>query len=451
MNGQTLLRSLSISKADLVRVCLQSGLPVFGLDILRREFTVTELEIVRKELDKSPSANRNQTTKERSKKQSAIKKKSQTPIEFAQEFEIDLEVILQTVNALGFNIRNGNYRLSHRQRIILEEKLIKGELLVAESPTETNGGVTQNIVIANALKEVLERREAVSGRSLVREDLKPSKLATAKRLSLVAKEFGLPVEQLLSLCSAFEIPLQSTRKTIKIELRHIDELQGLVQSFQAIQHLRSDEDVVRISKIARIFNVRARDVRDLCEQKGIPVRSERFLANEHEFIVLMHLHLRRNELEAPQPKEDAPTDEPLQTDMQLVDYSGISLIRQHIVEYDFSNSLLRGVDFSHSSITKVNFNNSHLENSVFVRAIFRNTTFTSSRLNSSQFDYVVADGVNFDNSTLTQSSFVRAKLRNCSFVGADLTDCDFSDSTIEDCRFPDEFAKDTTWVAQLSN
>lgn len=48
MTGWSVIKSLSISKTDLVRVCLSIGVSVFDVDVLEREFSQDEVMKVQK-------------------------------------------------------------------------------------------------------------------------------------------------------------------------------------------------------------------------------------------------------------------------------------------------------------------------------------------------------------------------------------------------------------------
>ena len=217
--------------------------------------------------------------------------------------------------------------------------------------------------------------------------------------------------------------------------------------FNEVHQFKSSEEKVRISKIAKTFGVQAKDVRELCEGNDIPVISERFIANDSETIILVLLQLRSVQGDeivrvAPSPV----TEKKISNKTSSVDYSGLSLTRQEVREYDFSKSIMQEVDFSYSKLSDLNFCNSQLQDSVFVQVNIKNSNFESSNLAGALFEFVVAENIDFRNAILMKASFRKAKLKNCSFSGADLSQCNFQDAELENCDFSGAVIADTKWI-----
>lgn len=126
MTGNALIKELSISKADLVRVCLSIGLSVFGVEILQREFTNEEILKIEKRLGQENQDNQPKPVRAK-KKPKARQTVQKTPRYFADQFQIDIEEVYALAKSFGFAIRSENYRLTERQFAVLEEQLIETE------------------------------------------------------------------------------------------------------------------------------------------------------------------------------------------------------------------------------------------------------------------------------------------------------------------------------------
>jgi len=381
MTGNALIKQLLISKADLVRACLSSEISVFGVDILKREFSQDEILKIEKEIG--------QRTKTESVKSEKSKKKPKakrivhkTPRYFADEFKIDIEEVFAVAKSFGFAIRNANYRLTERQVAVLEEQLIAREDSGFVELRLKNLEVEENSAFASALKAAFESRDS----------------------SEVAKSRN----------SRTEVVFVATSK---------------------------------ISKIAKIFEVQAKVVRELCEANDIPVISERFIANDSETKILVLLQLMSVQGDEVVQVTPSPVKEKkVSNKTASVDYSGLSLTRQEVHEYDFSKSNMREVDFSYSKLSYLGFSGSQLQDSVFVQVNIKNSNFESSNLAGALFEFVVAENVDFKNANLEKASFRKAKLKNCSFSGTELSQCNFQDAELENCDFSGAVIADTKWI-----
>ena len=446
MTGNALIKELSISKADLVRTCLSIGLPVFGLDILQREFSADEVARVQGKIGSVQQADPaiGSKSKKKPKSKRLIQK---TPRYFADEFNIDIEEVFALAKSFGFAIRNENYRLTERQVAVLEEQLIDREDSGLIELRLKNLEVEENTEFAIALRSALESRDSSKGVKSKNSSIGAAYVVTSKRLKLVAGEKGITEELLAKLCAAVGIPVESAKKSLKIDVQHLDQVDKVIDVFNEVQQYKSAEEKVRISKIAKHFVVQAKDVRELCEANDIPVISERFIANDSEIIILVLLQLRSVQGDeivrvAPHPV----TEKKVSIKTASVDYSGLSLTRQEVHEYDFSKSIMREVDFSYSKLSDLNFCNSQLQDSVFVQVNIKNSTFEFSNLAGALFEFVVAENIDFNNAILMKASFRKAKLKNCSFSGSDLSQCNFQDAELENCDFSGAVIADTKWI-----
>ena len=249
------------------------------------------------------------------------------------------------------------------------------------------------------------------------------------------------------MCAVAGIPVESAKKSLKIDVQHLDQVYKVVDVFNEVQQLKSSEEKVRISKIAQTFGVQAKDVRELCEANGIPVISERFIANDSEIIILVLLQLKSDSGGEVVQANLAPfVENPTLIKTKAVDYSGLSLTRQDVHDYDFSKSMMQEVDFSYSRLSALSFNYSQLQKSLFVQVNIRNSMFGSANLDGAVFDFVVADKINFQSANLTSASFRKARLKNCCFSGTDLSQCNFQDAELENCDFSGAVIADTKWI-----
>ena len=446
MTGNALIKELLISKADLVRACLSIGLPVFGLDILQREFSLDEVARIQRKIGSVQQVDPAIGSKSK-KKPKAKRFIQKTPRYFADEFKIDIEEVFALAKSFGFAIRNENYRLTERQVAVLEEQLIDREDSGLIELRLKNLEVEENSEFASALKAALESRDSSKGVKSKDSSIGTAYVATSKRLKLVANEKGIAEELLEKLCAVAGIPVESAKKSLKIDVQYLDQVNNVVDVFNVVQQFKSSEEKVRISKIAKTFGVQAKDVRELCEANGIPVISERFIANDSETIVLVLLQLKSDSGGADVQANLPPVIEKATSiKTKTVDYSGLSLTRQDVHDYDFSKSMMQEVDFSYSRLSALSFNYSQIQKSLFVQVNIKNSMFGSANLDGAVFDFVVADKINFQNANLTSASFRKAKLKNCSFSGADLSQCNFQDAELENCDFSGAVIADTKWI-----
>jgi uncharacterized protein YjbI with pentapeptide repeats len=435
MNGETLIKELTISKADLVRACLRSGLPVFGVDVLQREFSPDEINRVQKSVGSVLPVNQAKSGK--LKKKPANKVKKQKTLRFyADDFQMSIEDVFAIANSFGFNVANEDRVLTQRQCAVLEEQLIARENPAVVELQNESVEISGNTGFALALKQALHLKASSPNDKSKTSKPKVEYVATARRLKLVANEKGIAEELLEKLCAVAGIPVESAKKSLKIDVQYLDQVNKVVDVFNEVQQFKSSEEKVRISKIAKTFSVQAKDVRELCEANGISVISERFIANDSETIVLVLLQLKSDSGgEDVQANLPHVLEKPTSIKTKAVDYSGLSLTRQDVHDYDFSNSMMQEVDFSYSKLSALSFNHSQLQKSLFVQVNIKNSMFGSANLDGAVFDFVVADKINFKNANLTRASFRKAKLKNCSFSGADLSQCNFQDAEFENCDF----------------
>lgn len=443
MTGSALIKELSMSKADLVRACLSIGIPVFGLDILQREFSLDEIASVQRKVGSIQP--RDSGIASRPKKKPKTKRPIQkTPRYFADEFQIDIDEVFAMAKSFGFAIRNENYRLTERQVAVLEKQLIDREDSGLVELRLKNLEVEQNSGFAIALKAALESRDSAKDSKSKKSGNEVAFVATSKRLKVVANENGVTEELLKSLCVAVDIPLISTKKSLKIDVQHLDQLLSTIAVLKEVQQYRSADEKVRISKIAKTFGVQAKEVRDLCEAHDFTVLSERFIESEAETIVLVLLQLKaKSEREVEIVDDTSVMEKPILDKTAAVDYSGLSLTRQNIHDYNFSKSVMHEVDFSYSKLSALSFKNSLLQRSLFIQVEIENSTFEMANIQTSNLDFVQAENVDFKNANLSECSFRKAILRNCCFSGADLSRCNFQNAKFENCDFSGAIVADT--------
>ena len=446
MTGNALIKELSISKAELIRVCLNIGIPVFGVDVLQREFSSEEVVRVQRKVGSIQPEDPALEGKSKRKKKTN-RQLQKTPRYFADEFQIDIEEVFALAKSFGFAIRNESYRLTERQVAVLEEQLIAREDSGFVELRLKNLEVEQNSEFASVLKAALESRDSLEIVKSKNSRTEAAFVATSKRLKLIAREKGVTEELLHQLCTVIGIPVESSKKSLKISVQHLEQVNKVIDVFNEVQQYKSAEEKVRISKIAKFFDVQAKVVRELCEANNIPVISERFVANDSESIILVLLQLRSIQSDGIVQVAPSPVKEKkILNTTASVDYSGLSLTRQEVHEYDFSKSIMQEVDFSYSKLSDLNFSDSQLRDSVFVQVNIKNSSFESANLAGALFEFVVAENVDFKNAILVKALFRKAKLKNCSFSGADLSQCNFQDAELENCDFSGAVIADTKWI-----
>jgi hypothetical protein len=215
LTGKSVIKELSISKADLVLACLNLGISVFGVDVLQREFSQDEILNIQKRTGKSEQSESAKSGKSK-KKPKAKRLIQKTPRYFADEFKIDIEEVFALAKSFGFAIRNENYRLTERQVAVLEEQLIDREDSGLIELRLKNLEVEENTEFAVALRSALESRDSSKGVKSKNSSIGAAYVATSKRLKLVANEKGIAEDLLEKLCAVAGIPVESAKKSLKI-------------------------------------------------------------------------------------------------------------------------------------------------------------------------------------------------------------------------------------------
>ncbi len=442
-----MIRELGVTKADLVRLCLETGISVFGVDVLRREFTLAEVERIAAKggasrADAKPKA-------KKTKGNSGPRKKAHTsPVDLAREFEVDVAEVLGLAKECGFARTNENRPLTSRQAVLIKERLIAREGVVVGRYSVEESKADANSDFAVALDAALRSRDSSFGRIGGKPRAATEYVATTMRLAVLAREHDISEDLLESLCRYVGVSLTSRKNSVKVSLRDLAMVDRIVTVLSEVRRFESGAARVRLSKIAKCFGVETRQVRDLCHAKGIPVTSERFVSDDHELVVLVLVHMKfKTGSERPDLNNDLGVrPEANTTAIPTIDYSSLSLVRQQIHDYDFSGSIMRNVDFAYSVLAGTRFRAANLEGSSFVRVDVFDSDFGSANLGGSTFDFSNLENVKFDLARLTGVSFRRATLKRCDFTRADLTQCSFEAAVVVDCRFGGANVVDTKWT-----
>jgi len=446
MTGWSVIKSLSISKTDLVRVCLGIGISVFDVDVLQREFSQDEVTKVQKWIN----AKQQEITTTLDKPKKKVKRKSfqqKTPRYYSDEFQVELNEIFAMAKSLGFVLQNENSRLTDRQCAVLEKQLIAGENMAEDESEDRIVEVSGNSDFALALERAIESKSLLSSSTKVLKTTSVGYVVTSKKIKTIAKKYDISDELLTELCVATNIPIMYTNKSAKIRVQDLNQVEEIISSLNEIQKYRSTDEKVRISKIARSFSVQTREVRELCEQSGISVISERFITYNSELILLVLLQLKLSkDSKNHKDDEEAVVEKPYVPENVSIDYSNLLLTRQSVHDYNFSNSLMQEVDFSYSNLSDLNFSLSELQRSIFLKVNIKNSDFSFANLEGAVFDFVTAENIDFRHADLSGVSFRKSLLKNCSFVGADLSKCNFHDAKSENCDFVGAIFEDTKWI-----
>lgn len=446
MTGWSVIKSLSISKTDLVRACLSIGVSVFDVDVLQREFSQDEVTKVQKWIN----AKQQEITIKLDKPKKEVKRKSlqqKTPRYYSDEFQVELNEIFVIAKSLGFVLQNENSRLTDRQCAVLEKQLIAGENMVEDESEDRIVEVSGNSDFALALERAIESKSALLSSTKVLKTTAVGYVVTTKKIKTIAKKNGISDELLTELCVATNIPIMYTNKSAKIRVQNLNQVEEIILSLNEVQKYRSTGEKVRISKIARSFSVQTREVRELCEQSGISVISERFITYNSELILLVLLQLKLSK-DSKNHKDDEEfgIEKPYVPENVSIDYSSLLLTRQIVHDYNFSNSLMQEVDFSYSNLSDLNFSLSELQRSIFLKVNIKNSDFSFANLEGAVFDFATAENIDFRHADLSGVSFRKSLLKNCSFIGADLSKCNFHDAKSENCDFVGATFEDTKWI-----
>lgn len=141
---------------------------------------------------------------------------------------------------------------------------------------------------------------------------------------------------------------------------------------------------------------------------------------KNQFVDLVHFKIRNN--------DDYLKLERL--DLLFSDFTGL-----HLVNVDFSYSLLEGSDFNGAHLSYSKFFKADLLNCDFSRCLIEDTDFSYAGLSRTDFSYSVNNSVNFSKIKATEIDFSEAHIENCNFNHVNLDGGSFNNSKGRRCSF----------------
>lgn len=110
---------------------------------------------------------------------------------------------------------------------------------------------------------------------------------------------------------------------------------------------------------------------------------------------------------------------------------------KEVLNNNFVNMDLRGVDFKGQNLSKANFKGANLEGACFIDAILVDANFEGANLRNVDFSCVNAWSANFNESNCKDTVFLSANLTEASFEGADLDGASFAQANLTEASLQD--------------
>lgn len=132
-------------------------------------------------------------------------------------------------------------------------------------------------------------------------------------------------------------------------------------------------------------------------------------------------------------------------DLGSVDLSHLSLVKQDLSDFDFSKSILNGVNLNGSWLEKASFIDADMIHTFlwkvwgtsanFHLANLTEAEFIDANLSRPNFQDCRAQDADFSGSTLLHANFRFANLDGADFTDANLTGADFTEAKLDGARF----------------
>lgn len=110
---------------------------------------------------------------------------------------------------------------------------------------------------------------------------------------------------------------------------------------------------------------------------------------------------------------------------------------KEVLNNNFADMDLRGVDFTGQNLTGANFAGANLEGACFIDAILVNANFEGANLKNTDFSCVNAWSANFNETNCRNALFLSANLTESSFEGADLGEASFAQANLTGANLQD--------------
>lgn len=110
---------------------------------------------------------------------------------------------------------------------------------------------------------------------------------------------------------------------------------------------------------------------------------------------------------------------------------------KEVLNKNFANMDLRGVDFKGQNLSGADFRGADLEGACFIDAILVSTNFEGANLKGADFSCTNAWSANFNETNCKNAVFLSANLTEASFEGADLAEASFAQANLTEANLQD--------------
>lgn len=439
------LDKTGLSRAEAIVACHRIGKNIFGTEPEKIEFTETDIELLTIDAQRgSPKAGTGQAKKTAHKSKnrprpaknvddtwSSIAHKS--PLAIADYMGASLEQVLDACAAVGVEVKDPGSSLPRKSADAVRNNLALRTLDHGTNPAEPSGlGVDIKRLIHDAKTTPPKPpRAPVIAR------------ATTKRIEVLARELGEPVDRVLLVMELMQIPRIGGDKE-KLATRHEAEVRMAIGLFDDLPSDRMDRGQVRIRPMAESRGVTLEVAQELCRSIGIELSHGKYATVRDALVLALKLadpDVLSTLRGAPYPSADASASS---TEDHVpgarVDYRGIDLSRQNFSGYSFDGAVMAAVNLGFCNLVGSSLCGADLTGADLTRAICTDARFDTATCDGASFSRAVLDGADFSGASLRGADFTGCSLVGTSFAGADLTDAtidlDSDVSTLSGPRSP---------------
>ena len=443
-----LATSLGLTNAELFSTCHKAGIPIFDQHYQSLTLTSDQVQVltafVSSQVSEAPTKGKNSKKKQRETKIRQLRKPAPPAIpvlvtvqDFSEYYGLAIDQVKQLCTDNEITSEQQNWSITRRMRKELHDILRKG----IGSPDSDTG-------VTNSLQDLLAQALAEPENAKKAQPPAKQQRVTHKRIAVLTRELGISEPILLFVIDALQIPFTVERNP-KIEIRHQDDIAVALSMLNELKIDSENTKNIRAQIICEHFGVSLPSVLNLCIEKGIPVRNKKQLSAHGVLRVgtLLNDPVRLNSIKrldqlAESSTPSNPTEETTTKEtVEVIDYQGVSLVRQNFEGFSFENAEMTKVDLSHSVLVEASFTSATICGGLFKRVLAHKANLNLVNAVEAIFDHADLSNSSLVGATCTNAVFTNANLRN-----ADLTNAVLTGADIRWANLSGVIISNTTWI-----
>jgi uncharacterized protein YjbI with pentapeptide repeats len=443
-----LATSLGLTNAELFSTCHKAGIPIFDQHYQSLTLTSDQVQtlttFVSSQVSEVPTKGTNSKKKQRETKMRQLRKPPAPAIpvlvtvqDFSEHYGLALDRVKQLCSENAITSEQQNWSITKHMRKELHSILIN---YIASPDAEAE--------VPNSLQDLLNQALAEPESAKKTQPAARQERVTHKRIAVLTRELGISEPILLFIIDALQIPFTVERNP-KIEIRHQEDIAVALSMLNELKIDSESTKNIRAQVLCEHFGVSLRSVLNLCIEKGIPVRNKKQLSAHGVLRVgtLLNDPVRLNGIKRLDQLADSntpsnPTEETTTKEIvEVIDYQGVSLVRQNFEGFSFENAEMTKVDLSHSVLVGASFISATICGGLFKRVLAHKANLNSVNAVEAIFDHADLSNTSLVGATCTNAVFTNANLRN-----ADLTNAVLTGADIRFANLSGVIISNTTWV-----